>query len=114
MAKKQSYKITMRDGTQQEVQGEVFNEIWGIDKRSVKRGEQTMKDGTVRELFDTHYHITHLPTGAKLPLCTFRTLKSAKMLLSEPEFFIDELSKESVKKMGEAIARFWNWRYWTD
>lgn len=114
MPKKTKYKIKMKDGTEKEVEGEIVNKIWGIDKREMVRGEQTMKDGSVRQLKDTHYHISHVPTGAALPLCTFRTMKAAKMLLNEPEFFFDELDSKAISGMSTAIARFWNRVWWKD
>lgn len=91
MSKKTKYIINMRDGTTQEVEGEVVNKIWGIDKRG------------------SDYHITHLPTGSHLPLGLFRTLKAAKLMLQEPEFFLDDLSK-----LPSAIHRFWETRGWKD
>lgn len=114
MPKKVTYKIKLTNGKEQEVEGEVVNGIWGIDKRELTNGEQTMKDGTVRVLKSTHYHVTHLPTGAAPPLCTFRTLKAAKMLLSEPEFFFDELNEAAIEGMSKAISRYWNDRWWKD
>lgn len=114
MAKKQKYQILMNDGTKQEVEGEIVNGIWGIDKRTTVTGEQELKDGTKRTLSSTSYMITHIPTGAYLPTASFRTLKSAKMLLSKPEFFFDELTDDAVYGMSEAIWRFWNERGWKD
>lgn len=114
MAKKQKYKIKMIDGTWQEVEGEVVNKIWGIDKRTQVSGEKTMKDGTVKALSSTSYIVTHLPTGAFLPTASFRTIKAAKLLLSRPEFFIDELNEENAMEMARAIAEFWNERGWKD
>lgn len=114
MAKKQKYKIKMDDGTEQEVEGEIVNNVWGIDKRTLVTGEQVMKDGTKRTLSSTSYVITHIPTGSMLPTCSFRTLKSAKLLLSEPEFFINDVTDDDVKKMADAIGRFWNARGWKD
>lgn len=116
MPKKQKYSIQLGDGTTREVEGEIVNGIWGIDKREIASGEQTLKDGSKKTLSSFSYVITHLPSGCALPLCKFRTLKSAKLLLSEPEFFgkffgngeinIDEISK--------AIWRFWEQRGWKD
>lgn len=114
MAKKQKYNIIMRDGTKREVEGEVVNKIWGIDKRTEVTGEQTLKDGRVRALSSTEYIITHIPTGATLPTCRFRTMKAAKLLLSEPEFYFDELDKQTITDMADAIGRFWNARGWKD
>lgn len=114
MAKKINYKIRMKDGSIQEVEGEVVNKKWGIDKRTMVSGEQTLKDGTKRALSSTLYCITYLPNGAAPPLCNFRTLKSAKLLLNEPEFFFDELNEESVRGMAQAIGRFWNNCGWKD
>ena len=114
MAKKQKYKIKMQDGTFQEVEGEVVNNIWGIDKRTVVTGEQTLKDGTTRTLSSTSYMVTHIPTGAFLPTGSFRTIKAAKLLLNEPEFFIDELDSDAVMEMAKALGRFWNERGWKD
>lgn len=114
MAKKQKYNILMNDGTKQEVEGEVVNGVWGIDKRVEVTGEQTMKDGSTRTLSSTSYIVTHITTGALLPTARFRTLKSAKLLLSEPEFFFDELNEEAVRNMADAIGRFWNQRGWRD
>ena len=114
MAKKQKYNILMNDETKVEVEGEIINGIWGIDKRTEVTGEQKRKDGTVRTLSSTSYIITHIPTGGALPTARFRTLKSAKLLLSEPEFFFDELDDKAVYAMAEAIGRFWNARGWKD
>ena len=114
MAKKEKYKIKMKDGTTKEVEGEVVNKIWGVDKRTEITGEQTLKDGRVRTLSSTDYIVTHIPTGAQLPTARFRTLKSAKLLLSEPEFFFDKLNEEAVEGMRKAITRFWNARGWKD
>lgn len=114
MAKKQKYQITKVDGTKEEVEGEVVNGIWGIDKRTTVTGEQTLKDGRTRTLSSTSYVITHIPTGAALPTCSFRTLKSAKLLLAEPEFFVDAITEQTVREMADAIGRFWNARGWKD
>lgn len=114
MAKKQKYNITMEDGTKKEVEGEVVNKIWGIDKRMEVTGEQTLKDGRTRTLTSTDYIITHIPTGAALPTCRFRTMKAAKLLLSEPEFYFDELNQQAISDMADAIGRFWNARGWKD
>lgn len=114
MAKKQKYNIVMQDGTKKEVEGEVVNGIWGIDKRTISNGTKTMKDGTVKELSSTCYIITHIPTGAFLPTSVFRTVKAAKLLLSEPEFYFDELNQQAISDMANAIGRFWNARGWKD
>lgn len=110
---KSSYTIKLDSGGSTCVTGEVVNGIWGIDKRETERGRQQMKDGTERILYDKDYIITHIPTGAKLPF-QFRTLKAAKMLLQEPEFFFDELNQESIHAMWKAIARFFDDKNWKD
>lgn len=112
MPKKQKYSIQLSSGETKEVEGEIVNGIWGIDKREIVSGEHTMKDGSKKTLSSFSYVITHIPSGCALPLGKFRALKSAKLLLSEPEFFgngelnIDEISK--------AIWRFWEQRDWKD
>ena len=103
MAKKTKFKISKKDGTVEEVEGIVVNEIWGVDKRTTVYGKQVMKDGAVKPLSYSAYIITHIPTGSHLPLGTCRTQRNAVMLLQEPEFFEEPLVPAHI---GKAIARF--------
>lgn len=111
MAKKQQYQIKMKDGSVKTVEGEVFNKIWGIDKREIPYGKQVKADGTEKTLSYKAYFITHIPTGSSFAGGSCRTLKTAKLLLSEPEFFeVDENPVGIVK----ALNRFWNKVGWSD
>lgn len=111
MAKKQQYQIKMRDGSVKTVVGEVFNGIWGIDKREIPYGKMIQKDGTEKTLSYKAYFITHIPTGASFAGGSCRTIKSAKLLLSEPEFFEVE---EKPAGIINAINRYWNKIGWID
>lgn len=86
--KKTKYKIRKDDGTWPEVEGYVFNEQWGIDKRANGR-----------------YVLTHIPTGCFVD--SSRTLKFLKLMVQEPEFF-DEVDKTTIKSLSKAISRFRN------
>lgn len=85
--KKTKYSITMNDGTKQEVEGQVFNNVWGIDKRG-----------------SAYYVLTYVPNGAFVE--SSKTMKLLKLLVQEPEFFdFDETIQSTVKIIG-AIKRF--------
>lgn len=98
MSKKEQYKIQTNHG-EETVTGEIVNKIWGIDKRYAS-------DGTI-----IGYMITHVPTGAHVPLGTTRTLKSAKLILQEPEFFEDPINPQHI---ADAVGRWWNLHDWKD
>lgn len=88
--KKQRYQID-KNGNKEEVEGYVFNKVWGVDKRAPQ-----------------HYVLTHIPTGYFVD--SSRTLKFFKELLAEPYFFEEELD---IKKLSETIKKFrddrWEW-----
>ena len=99
MSKKEQYEILKTDGTKEVVAGEVINKIWGMDKRMAD-------DGTI-----IGYMVTHIPSGAHVPLAITRTLKSAKLILQEPEFFEPKVDPQHI---ANAVGRFWNQRDWKD
>lgn len=90
--KKTKYKIRMEDGQYKTVEGYVFNEQWGIDKRESGR-----------------FILTHIPTGCFVD--SSRTMKFLKLMIQEPEFF-DEVSKETIGALGKAISRYRNEHGW--
>lgn len=114
MPKKQIYNIKMNDGTTKQVEGEVVNGVWGIDKRVIPYGKMTNKEGVEKTLSYTDYHITYIPTGQRLPLGTTRTIKNAKLLLSQPEFFFEELTPDVIKKLAKATVKWWEDRWFKD
>lgn len=81
--KKQKFQISMKDGKKKLVEGYIFNDKFGVDKRE-----------------PAYYVITHLATGARV--WSARTLKECKMLMAEPEFFIDT---DDFRVLVPAIAR---------
>lgn len=93
--KKATYKIQMRDGTEQVIEGDVVNEIYGIDKRKV--GD-----------FPIAYYMTHIPSGV---LVTNARTKKALMEIANLPQMIDQTDHN---KMREAVAGYWNRKGWKD
>jgi hypothetical protein len=92
--KKQKYKIRMGDRFE-EVEGYVFNEVWGIDKRA-----------------NAYYILTYIPNGCLVE--SSRTMKFLKMMVQEPEFFDFDGTPNSAYKLVTAITRFRNQHGWKD
>lgn len=88
------YKIKKGD-TFEEVEGYVFNDIWGIDKRA-----------------SSYYVLTYIPNGCLVE--SSRTMKFLKLLVQEPEFFDFDGSPVQAYKLADAIARFRNQHGWKD
>lgn len=93
--KKATYKIQMRDGSEQVIEGDVVNEIYGIDKRKV--GD-----------FPISYYMTHIPSGV---LVTNARTKKALMEIANLPQMIDQTNHD---KMRETVARYWNKKGWKD
>ena len=93
--KKIKYKIRMDDGTQKEVEGAVFNEVWGIDKRE-----------------NGYYVLTYIPNGCRVE--SARTQKFLKMMVQEPEFFDFDGTPNMAAKLAKAIGRYRNEHGWKD
>lgn len=89
MAKTSTFKIKMKDGSEQEVSGLVIDGRWGIDKRE-----------------DKFFYLTHVPSGALVT--NARTQKALKELVSRP----DMVDEEDAGKIAKAVGRFWNERWW--
>lgn len=92
--KKTRYKIKMRDGSDQEIEGEVVNGVWGIDKRTIGKG--------------SGYYLTHVPTGT---LITNSRTKRSLMEIANLEDLMDE---DDMTKVGRAVIAFWDERGWKD
>ena len=90
--KKTKYEIRMDDGPNKTVEGYVFNEQWGIDKRATGR-----------------FVLTQIPTGCFVD--SSRTMKFLKLMIQEPEFF-DEVNKETIGALSKAISRYRNEHGW--
>ena len=78
-----------------EVEGYVFNKVWGIDKRA-----------------NSYYVLTYIPNGCLVE--SSRTLKFLKMLIQEPEFFDFDGSPKTAAKLLEAINRYRAKHGWKD
>lgn len=87
--KKQKYNVDMK-GQKMEVEGYVFNKMWGIDKR----GPQ-------------HYILTHIETGHLV--WSAKTQKTLKELVQEPEFFEEKID---TKLLSDAIKRYHEHKGW--
>lgn len=93
--KKIKYKIKMDNGMDTEVEGMVFNEVWGIDKRE-----------------NGYYVLTYIPNGCLVH--SARTQKFLKMLVQEPEFFDFDGTPAGAAKLAAAIGRYRNEHGWKD
>lgn len=93
--KKIKYKINMKNGEPQEVEGYVVNEVWGIDKRA-----------------NNYYVLTYIPNGCLVD--SARTIKFLKMLVQEPEFFDFDGTPKTCDKLVTAISRYRNEHGWKD
>ena len=92
--KKAKYNIRKGD-VFEEVEGYVFNEVWGVDKRA-----------------PSYYVLTYIPNGCLVE--SSRTMKFLKMMVQEPEFFDFDGSPQQAYKLSGAIARFRNIHGWKD
>ena len=92
--KKSKYNIRMDTGHNVEVEGYVFNDVWGIDKRS-----------------NNYYVLTYIPNGALVE--SSKTLRMLKMMVQEPEFFDFDGTPETTVKLAKAISRFRSENGWS-
>lgn len=89
--KKMKYEIQMDSGEKKTVEGYVFNEIWGVDKRE-----------------PGYYVITYIPNGCRA--WSAKTLRECKALLAEPEFFLEN---DDFRVLIPAIVRH-EQRWWDE
>ena len=92
--KKAKYNIKKGDEFE-EVEGYIYNEVWGIDKRA-----------------QSYYVLTYIPNGCLVE--SSRTMKFLKMLIQEPEFFDFDGSPAQANKLIQAITRYRNIHGWKD
>ena len=105
--KKTLYKIKMRDGTTKEVEGEVVNGVWGIDKRATQKVTYNA-NGEEKVSTTSDYFLTHVPSGV---LITNARTKKALMEIANLEDLMDE---DDMTKVGRAVIAYWNNRGWKD
>ena len=84
--KKKTYKIKCGD-EYEEVEGYVFNDMWGIDKRE-----------------QGYFVLTHIPSGCLAD--SAGTMKYLKMMVQEPEFFDYDCTPEQTSKLAKFISDY--------
>lgn len=85
--KKTKYFILKKDGQKEEIEGTVYNNVWGIDKREAG-----------------YYVLTYVPNGAFVDSSKKMTI--LKMLIQEPEFFDFDGTPTTALKLFKAIKRY--------
>lgn len=108
MAKKVTYKIKMKDGSEREITGTEIVPGYAYDKREIGVSETINSKGERRVVKSTTYVLTHIPTGALITSAD--KANSLKLLCTEPEFF-EEFDPWKILK---AVGRFWNKYDWKD
>lgn len=92
--KKTKYKIKKKEGMV-EIEGTVFNNVWGIDKRETG-----------------YYVLTYIPNGCFV--ASARTMKTLKLMIQEPEFFDFDGTKETLPPLKDAIKRTYDKLGWAN
>lgn len=102
-----TYKIRMRDDSEQEVQGIVVNGVWGIDKRTTTKTTYTA-NGEEKKSNSSDFFLTHIPTGT---LVTNARTRKALMEIANLEDLMDE---EDLGAIAKAVVKYWNAKGWKD
>lgn len=105
--KKTRYQIKMRSGEERTVEGEIVNDIWGIDKRMTQKTTYT-KNGEEKVSQSSDYFLTHVPSGT---LITNARTKRALMEIANLPIMIDQ---NNFQLMMVAVNEYWESKGWKD
>lgn len=108
MAKKITYIVKMKDGSEKTVEGTEIIPDYAYDKRVLFSEMVYNKKGEAKKVESTTYILTHTPTGTLIT--SSDKVNSLKLLCSEPEFFEPFDALHILK----AVIRFWNKYDWKD